>query len=570
MNIINASSKAQYLSNVIEELPKDCIFDKGKVGCGGTTLALTSKENYVIAVPFVSLIENKINQKDKYDNVLGVYEKTTKSEIKKYLTTNNPKHIIVTYDSLVKLFDYIDPKEYNLLIDEYHLLFTQYSFRRNAAQTVLNNYREFKSYCFMTATVLEEEFLLDELKQIPIVKVVWEDVKEVVVNSIKCDKDVLYTIKELVNRFLNDESRGNAYIFVNSVDFIKDVIEQCNLNESNCRVIYSKSNKTQLNVTRGTTTDEPKRINLLTSTVFEGADIYDENGKIFIVSDRKRKHTLTDISTSFQQIAGRIRNTKYWNEITHIFTETRYSNKLSYNEFKQTVDTTIKTAEQLINIYNNLPEIARTPLQVDCSTYLMKEGDLFSFDSNLAKIDLYNFKICNCIYKARVNVSKALQNKGYDVKEYNSTLQSDVVKRDKKNISFKECVDMIESNTGFTKEEIFKKYNWLKEAIDRLGIKKIKELKYVQTNIKRELVKLKSNSQESKIVKYLQITNKFQNGKFITAKEAKETISKIYKELNVTKTANIKDYYEVKESQKRIDGEVTKGYIIIIPKLIVK
>jgi glutaredoxin-related protein len=92
----------------------------------------------------------------------------------------------------------------------------------------------------------------------------------------------------------------------------------------------------------------------------------------------------------------------------------------------------------------------------------------------------------------------------------------------------------------------------------------------VQTNIKRELVKLKSNSQESKIVKYLQITNKFQNGKFITAKEAKETISKIYKELNVTKTANIKDYYEVKESQKRIDGEVTKGYIIIIPKLIVK
>jgi hypothetical protein len=122
----------------------------------------------------------------------------------------------------------------------------------------------------------------------------------------------------------------------------------------------------------------------------------------------------------------------------------------------------------LINIYNNLPEIARTPLQVDCSTYLMKEGDLFSFDSNLAKIDLYNFKICNCIYKARVNVSKALQNKGYDVKEYNSTLQSDVVKRDKKNISFKECVDMIESNTGFTKEEIFKKYNWLGWVLKRL------------------------------------------------------------------------------------------------------
>jgi len=61
---ISIESGVKYLgqSNQITSLPSNCIFDKGKVGCGGTTLAIESNKPYVIAVPFISLIENKVSQ----------------------------------------------------------------------------------------------------------------------------------------------------------------------------------------------------------------------------------------------------------------------------------------------------------------------------------------------------------------------------------------------------------------------------------------------------------------------------------------------------------------------------
>lgn len=49
-----------YLNNLINELPTNCLFDKGKVGCGGTSMAIECNKPYVICVPFTSLVENKL------------------------------------------------------------------------------------------------------------------------------------------------------------------------------------------------------------------------------------------------------------------------------------------------------------------------------------------------------------------------------------------------------------------------------------------------------------------------------------------------------------------------------
>ncbi|KAA6304120.1 hypothetical protein EZS27_044235, partial [termite gut metagenome] len=54
------------------------------------------------------------------------------------------------------------------------------------------------------------------------------------------------------------------------------------------------------------------KVNFYTSTSFEGCDIYDENGKVYIISDRKKSHTLLDISTLIIPICGRIRDSKYF------------------------------------------------------------------------------------------------------------------------------------------------------------------------------------------------------------------------------------------------------------------
>jgi hypothetical protein len=562
---VKIETGVNYLSEVMLELPKDCIFDKGKVGCGGTTISIKSPESYVICVPFVSLIKNKVAQ---HPEVLGVYEGVTAKTIKDYVKNGGNK-IMVTYDSLEKIMKYIKPEDYNLLVDELHILFLQYSFRREAVQKVLPNYNKFKSFCFMTATPVEKDFMLEELKSLPLIEAVWEDVREITVNSVKCIKDVRGTVIKTIEDFLSGKYEGNAYFFVNSVEFIKEMIEHCKLTDDNTRVIYSDNNKTQLAVKRGYTTDNPKKINFITSTAFEGADIYDENGKVFIVSDNKKPHTLTDISTSFQQIAGRIRNTKYWNTINHIFTETRYYNNLSYEEFRYHCNQQVAGVNKKIEQLMSLDEDVRKDITMAVESYVIKTDNIFSFDSNLVKIDLYNFKITKCLYKLRVNVVSALRAENFKVKQFDSEIENPIVNMSKVEKSFEEVVKELQTTED---EEIrvaaFEKYPFLEEAIEKIGYEGIAEAKYVITNVKRELINILDISNESKVMKMLLVNTKFGNGVFISSKDAKRLIETVYEQLGIKKTANIKDYFVVKDSKKWIDKKTVTGYTIIIPKII--
>ncbi len=53
----STSSKFPKLDN---KLPENCIFNKGKTGCGATTLAIENRVPTLIAVPTVNLIKNKL------------------------------------------------------------------------------------------------------------------------------------------------------------------------------------------------------------------------------------------------------------------------------------------------------------------------------------------------------------------------------------------------------------------------------------------------------------------------------------------------------------------------------
>lgn len=89
------------------KLPNNCIFDKGKVGCGGTSVAIESDLPYIIAVPYVDLIRNKIQQypNNRYNGeVYGFYGKNNlKKDLIAYLKRVKVPKIVVTYDSLKKL-----------------------------------------------------------------------------------------------------------------------------------------------------------------------------------------------------------------------------------------------------------------------------------------------------------------------------------------------------------------------------------------------------------------------------------------------------------------------------------
>jgi hypothetical protein len=585
MKTIQIPENTTYLSEVISDFPSNCIFDKGRIGAGCTTLAITNAENYVIVVPFVSLVENKERQHSS--QVIGVYSNTKDAAIKRYIKSRKeaelPVKILVTSDSLPRVTALLlaiseDLLDYSILIDEYHLLFTQYPFRKDAVKGVLAEYTKYKKFCFVTATILQEEFILEELKDIEVVKAEWIGTKLVTVKSTKCTKDVIKSVAYLVNQFLAGNIDGNAYIFVNSVQFIKDLVKICDLSDDNARAIWSKNNKTETGLSRGNVLDPPKKINLLTSTVFEGTDIYDEEGRIYIVSDKTKSHTLTDISTSFQQIAGRIRNSKYWDTITHYYTTTRYDAILTYEDFKEFSDKTIEEAKQLINEGNNLSDLARKKFSLDLETYVCKEEDTFLFDPNLVKLDLYNYRVTKCLYKLRVNVNREYEKYHLDYEDVKlNNKEVALINIDDLGDNFTECIQTLKSiYQSDSKEDkectrfLLNKYTWFSELAAKLGIREAIELaessNFDITTIKRKALKHLDTTQESKVKNMLRTYSDISIGVFISSSRSKEILQEVYQELgvkSVAKGTDIKKFLTAKERNKRQKGELVKGFVVL-------
>ena len=429
----------------------------------------------------------------------------------------------------------------------------------------------------MPATPLAREFILTELQDVPIITARWDTVKEVTVHSVKCESDVIHTVANLVNEYLDGKRSGNAYFFVNSVEFIKNVVETCNLNDNNTRAIWSTSNKTQTGVARGNTLGEPKKINFMTSTVFEGCDLKDEEGRIYIISDGSKAHTIVDISTSFQQIAGRIRNTKYKDVITHIYNETRYSVNVSYDEYKVISDLEVEKNKNIATIFPTLNEdvkekwiVMQSLLEKESAynSYLRLDGKEVYFDENLAKIDLYNFKVTKCMYKLRVNLSNEYKKNGMGLIEETSTLDHVVTINPKPNL--KETVLEMQKGDEDVIIAAYKKYPFLKDAIENLGYEGIEQCNYQSTNIKRKLIQSLSIGQKNKIIQLLKTHSSLQEGAFVSTNNLKKILDGIYKSVGIVakaKAADIENYYHVRVKTPRINDKPVAGFVIIKEKI---
>lgn len=560
----------KYLSNVLNELPKNCLFDKGKVGCGGTTLAIESKEPYIVCVPFQSLVKNKIAQypNDRYTGeLLGVLEGVTDYDIKRYLKRVDLPKIIVTYDSLPKVLRVVNPEDYNLLVDEYHILLTQYAFRSEAIDGVLKNFKRFKNYCFMTATPIEEEFILPELRGIRVERYDWDDTLNIQVTTVKCENVKASTCK-LINSFLSGKVEGNAYIFVNSVKFIKEIVKGLKLSSENTRVIYSRFNNTNVGIPRGEVNDAPKKINLLTSTCFEGCDIYDEEGKTFIVSDEHKTHSLIDISTSVQQIAGRIRNSKYTGIIYHLYNNTRWSD-LSFEEFKDSQNQMIEFCNNALEQLNNIDWNVLEKLGYDNLLYVAKGDCKLIVSESLILADTYAYKVYNQ-YSVRVNLNDEYLKAGLNsLKAYSDTQLKDIVINKPVSITFKEAVEKLRASNIIERETLMKEYEaewpFIRDAVNKLGFEKIASLRFIQRDIKKLLLVQDTSSLAVKIIKTLNLNT----GDFISKEEVKRKLNDLYQTLDVKHTATSKEiekYYDIKVTTKRSGSKMINGYTIIRKK----
>ena len=158
----------------------------------------------------------------------------------------------------------------------------------------------------------------------------------------------------------------NYHVFLNSVDGIATIVRLAGLNPNQCRIVCSMSdddkkehNQNKLGIFPISTNQDPVRMfNFYTSTCFEGQDIFDENGRTFIVSEKWKDHTKLDVMTTIPQICGRIRDSKYRTEIKHFYAESAYKD-VTPEEFKKTLEDEVSEAKVVAELLDQIPAGAR-------------------------------------------------------------------------------------------------------------------------------------------------------------------------------------------------------------------
>lgn len=565
---IEAPEGATYLSDFLTEIPNNCLFNKKQTGCGATELAIRNSIPTIIAMPYVALVKNKTIYRQDDISVLGVYEGIGEQDIMEYAQSHSPLKIAVTYDSLprtIKALQAAGLDPYNdlfLLVDEWHVLFNSYSFRHTAIKNLLAEAGKFARVTYMTATPVEREYILEELKHLPICEINWPHLTEIHVRSRQTSKPAQYIVKEC-RKVLDGNLPYNLHIFVNSVEFIAKVIELAKLTPDQVKVVCStsgdNSENNQRKLGKGYPIDQPsdpvKKINFYTSTCFEGCDLYDENGVTFIVSDGNKAHTLLDISTLFTQICGRVRDSKYKREIIHVFSTTKYSREVTLDEYVAATQKTLKEAVQYAQEINTLSDKTRvktlSKIKYINEQYVRIEDNRLIVDKNLANMDIVNFKICRHIYRTYVNLSSELKRNGYSISRHSF---SEIIEKleDKNNarVTFKELFEeyhRLKTSQPFfslvSHEElcaqIAVKYPLVKQAYEELGTAKVQALKYHVGNIRRELTKQWSVPVERKIAKMINET--FTKQTSIPKNKVKTELQKIYDSLGIQQTAKATD-----------------------------
>lgn len=592
--IIDGGSN-KYIDKFRPDLPDNTLLNKVQTGCGMTSLVLENSVKYVLAVPFTAIIKNKIKQYPNKD-ICAVY--SGGDDVDKIVEFKGNK-IITTYDSLAKVTKALeergDLKDWKLCVDESHKLVDSAAFRSNAIQTVLDNYEKYKSYVFGTATPIPDEYQLPKLRHIQKTRIKWDNIKPIKVNYCHYDKGINDAITIVAIDFLTNIRTENAHIFINSVDSICSIIRKlkqaghdvpddinivCSDNEYNRKkiekVLLNKYSISQAG-------KDVRKLNFYTSTAFEGCDIKDKEGKCIIVADGSKDYTKINLMTTLPQIANRIRDSKYNNEVELLYTSNSYFSHLSEKDFEQEIKSKLDRAQQLVEDYYSYGyhDMARISLQKDkTNPFVIWEGENVSVNENAWYNHMYNFNTLKHTYHvSKYNNHNYISDgtKTFNGIEYiyKSIDRVEIKGLNKvklgRMVSFKDlCLDYIKIyalEPGLVRSgklALFKKQQPLiQKAHQVLGPDKMKNLKYRRKNIEDELKARESiTGNATKIVTELNL----KVGQWISKKDTKVEIQKVYDKLGITTKAtskHLENWYSIKEKTKSEYGKAKEGYVII-------
>lgn len=555
--------EGQYLSDVMNEIPSNCILSKRIPGCGATTLELDTNRSSIIVVPNVPVIVSKCN---KYDNLLGVYEGVNQGQIVEYLRYNRIRKIMTTPESFSKVKSACEKCNINiysdffLLMDECHQLIKDVDYRIDIVMP-MNDFFQFNRKALVSATPIGFSDPRFEENHFEIIEVTadYDYQQDITVthtyNIAKAVGECLESHNETVCFFLN--SVVEIYSLMNYFDILKDSAVYC-APKSRSKL---KNEYDFINAHTEWSAESMKKYNFFTGRFYTAFDLelpYKPD-LVMITDPYNAEYTMLDIDTDCIQICGRFRNGI--NSTTHIYrvnpeivvqTKEEVLKDISNREYAYNLIQTLYNSAEYIEYRKAFGEILEI---AQYRKYLYPDftKNWFAIDNEINEVLVHNR------YQSDILITEWYTNChffnptftkcGYDENdEKMKIIRASRSVKDKRRKMVKLLSEIEEPFSEYALDFIndMRKIDpFIVDAYEVLGAERLEELKYNQRKMNEEMILAQRKG--NKVVRL--IKNYFSIGKDYLNDTIVNEISRIFETLNIHPEKEIKpsiilDYYQ--------------------------
>ena len=549
------------------------IVNKTKTDVGGTYVAANCGSNYIIVCPFKDLVDSIAADKNNRYEVFKCYGGVREYQFRKYIKNNTTYKIAVTYDSLPKLIGWLSGTEgWKVLVDEYHLILEDMDFRYDAINGLMEEIQKFRHYSFLSATPIDLDFEIDFLKQLPHYKVQWNGVTKITPIRYKVTQ-LTKGLARFIQIFLDEgislpDINGNVskveelYIFINSVTSIKQIADTLKLNPDDVKICCAdriRNNKLLGEYQIESVSSPNKKINFFTKKCFQGCNLFTNNGLIIVASDAYRTQTLVDISTTMEQIAGRIRiNDEYQNifrnVIVHLFSTNK--NVMSDEEFEMVMQDKEKEADKLLSGWSKLDKEERQTyikrMSLDTELVSIINGRMVY--NNLKKQSFIYKQALRKTYKDGISIRDSfMQSEKFELTNQNKWKDFNIKLAKAMTVSYEQLLKDYLDSPSESYEQEYPEFPLIKRYL------KESEMNTLRWNREKMLKAVEDKKQVDKV--FLAI---YQPG-FISNKDLKSKLKDEFGRLGIKlspKATLIENctLYNVEKASRKIDGKTVSGY----------
>lgn len=549
------------------------IVNKTKTDVGGTYVAANCSSNYIIVCPFKDLVDSIAADKNNRYEVFKCYGGVREYQFRKYIKNNTTYKIAVTYDSLPKLIGWLSSTEgWKVLVDEYHLILEDMDFRYDAINGLMEEIQKFRHYSFLSATPIDLDFEIDFLKQLPHYKVQWNGVTKITPIRYKVTQ-LTKGLARFIQIFLDEgislpDINGNVskveelYIFINSVTSIKQIADTLKLNPDDVKICCAdriRNNKLLGEYQIESVSSPNKKINFFTKKCFQGCNLFTNNGLIIVASDAYRTQTLVDISTTMEQIAGRIRiNDEYQNifrnVIVHLFSTNK--NVMSDEEFEMMMQDKEKEADKLLSGWSKLDKEERQTyikrMNLDTELVSIINGKMVY--NNLKKQSFIYKQALRKTYKDGISIRDSfMQSEKFELTNQNKWKDFNIKLAKAMTVSYEQLLKDYLDSPSESYEQEYPEFPLIKRYL------KESEMNTLRWNREKMLKAVEDKKQVDKV--FLAI---YQPG-FISNKDLKSKLKDEFGRLGIKlspKATLIENctLYSVEKASRKIDGKTVSGY----------